>query len=541
LEGANFSVRSEQGVRDGHSRKAWPELLCLALAFLAFLGVARRFSTDVAGGSDSWGYVSEAVRLSQGRFYERERVLSPFGLPENAALTHPLAYVEKGRDGTVPTYPFGYPLLMAIVVKLLSVQAAFWVTPLLAAGTVVLTYRLGRAALGRAGGAVAALLLAVLPNFLWGAFQPLSDVPAAFFCALTLVALLAVPPGVVGDALLAGALGFGVWVRPNMGLLVGIVAVWLLARREWRRLVHVALMLAPFLLVEALINAHLFGAPWRTGYGELPLGGPLAEILARGGHHLQHLNAQQAGAGLLLFALALVWNRIAAARRILLAGVFAAFLGFFAAYRIDGAWWYFRFLVPAVPAVAVLEAGFLIRLTGPGRLRLVRAAAVAVMTLLLVRGSLRFAEKNGVFICAEGERRYPRAAELVARRVEQPALVLAMQHSGSLRFYAGIQTARYDLRSPQELRAALDGVARAGARPYLLVENSEVQRIREGDRAFLLEGADELGFIEPNRVTLFRLHVPVPLGPTPAPPGAREGATTIPDGAAGGEGRAWAP
>jgi hypothetical protein len=489
------------------------------LAFLTCLAVARHFSTDVAGGSDSWGYVSEAVRLSQGHFYEREQVLSPFGVPEDAGRTHPLGYVEKGREGTVPTYPFGYPLLMAGATKLFGLEAAFWVTPVLAAGMLLLTYWLGRAALGRAGGAVAAVLLAVLPNFLWGAFQPLSDVPAAFFCTLTLVAFLAMPARPTADLLLGASLGFGIWVRPNMGLLVGLAGLWLVARGEWRRLVRVAMAVAPFLLVEALINAHLFGAPWRTGYGELPLGGPLAETLARGGRHLLRLNEQQAGLGLLLLALALIWSRIPAAPRFLLAGVFVAFLCFFAAYRIDDAWWYFRFLLPAVPAVAVLEAGFLIRLTGAGRLRTVRVAAVVVMTLVVVRGSLRFAGKRDVFALAESERKYPSVAALVSRTLERPALVLAMQHSGSLRFYAGIRTARYDLGSPQEIRDTLSQVSRAGGHLYLVVDDWELRQIHGSDRAFLVEGALELGFVEPSHVTLFRLRTAEAPGQGPGAPG----------------------
>jgi hypothetical protein len=534
LEGADASVRPEQGVRDGHSRRVWPELLCLALAFLAFLGVARRLSTDVAGGSDSWGYVSEAVRLSQGHFSERERVLSPFGLPEDAGRTHPLGYVEKGREGTVPTYPFGYPLLMAGAIKLFGLAAAFWVTPVLAAGVLLLTYCLGRVALGRAGGAVAALLLAVLPNFLWGAFQPLSDVPAAFFCALTLVALLTMPAVPAADVLLGASLGFGIWIRPNMSLLVGLAGLWLVARGEWRRLVRVAMAVAPFLLVEALINAHLFGAPWRTGYGELPLGGPLAEILARGGRHLLRLNDQQAGLGLLLLTLALIWNRIPTRRRFLLSGVFAAFLCFFAAYRIDDAWWYFRFVVPAMPAVTVLEAGFLMRFVGPGRGSRLRAWAVTLAACAIALGSFRYTRAKGIFTLAEGERKYPRVASLVSRTIEHPALVLAMQHSGSLRFYAGIQTARYDLGSPQELGDTLLQVSRAGGHLYLVTEDWELRQIRDSDRAFLLEGPDELGFVEPSRVTLFRLHVPAPPALAPAAPGERRGTTSVPDGAPAG-------
>jgi hypothetical protein len=482
------------------------EILMMALVFLAYLGMVRHFSSDVPGGSDSWGYVSEAMRLSHGRFYEPERVLSRFGLPEDPSLTHPLAYLEKGSDGTVPTYPFGYPLLMAFAIRLLGLQAAFWVTPLLAAGAVLLTYWLGRAFLGPAGGVVAAVLVGVLPNFLSGAFPPMSDVPAAFFGALTLVALLAMPAGIRADVTLGAALGVGVWVRPNMGLLIGVVGVWLAWQREWRRLARVALAVAPFLLIVALVNWHLYGAPWRSGYGDLPLGGPLAEILARGARHLLRLNTQQAGVGLVLFALALIWNRLAVSRRILMGGVFAAFLCFFAAYRIDDAWWYLRFLVPAMPAVAVLEAGFLIYLARPGPLRRTRVAAVALATCVLALGSLRYGERKGVFSAWEGEQKYPRVAAFVAQKVEPPALVLAMQHSGSIRFYTDLPTARYDLGTPEKLADTLARVGQAGGNLYLVADDWEIDDINAHGRGFLFAGADRLGFVAPGHIFLFRLN-----------------------------------
>jgi hypothetical protein len=104
-------IVTEGGASNG--RRAWLEPLLLALVFLGYLAMVRHFSSDVPGGSDSWGYVSQAVRLSHGRIYEREQVLSRFGLPEDARLTHALGYIEKGTEGTVPIYPFGYPLLMA--------------------------------------------------------------------------------------------------------------------------------------------------------------------------------------------------------------------------------------------------------------------------------------------------------------------------------------------------------------------------------------------------------------------------------------------
>jgi Dolichyl-phosphate-mannose-protein mannosyltransferase len=481
------------------------ETALMALAFLAFLGFARWFSTDVPGGADWWGYVSEAARITHGHLYEPESVLSPLGIPEDSGFTEPLGYTSRGRGGTVPVYPFGYPLLMAVAMLLAGHHAAFWVTPILAAAAVLLTYVLGRALLGRAGGAIAALLLALLPNFIWGAIQPLSDVPAAFFCALALVALLAVRRGVAADVLLGVALGLGVWVRPNMALLVAVIGAWLLLRPDRLRLARVSVAVVPFLLGAALVNWHLFGAPWRTGYGALALGGTFAEALARGARHLLRLNAQQGGAGLALLGLALAWNRLTVPLRALLAATFAAFLVFFAFYRIDDAWWYLRFLVPAMPAVVVLEAGFLVRLAGPGRLQRLRVAAVALAVCALALGERRYGLDKRIYTLKEGEQRYPNVARLAARVVKLPAVVLAMQHSGSLRYYAGLPTARYDIPDPATLIDTLLRVARRGGRVYLVADDWELEQIANRGKSFLLAGATPLGHVGPGYTAVFLL------------------------------------
>ena len=178
-------VKGDEGLRVPVSSSStsgrWIEIFCSVFFFSAIFFFIHQYTADVAGFADTYGYVSEAVRLSQGRFYEPEQVYSFFGLPEEANKSHPLGFVEKGSQGTVPIYPFGYPLIMAAFIKTFGLQGAYWVTPLLAAGTILLTYWLGKAFLGVLGGIMAAGLVLFLPNFLHSSFLPMSDVPATFF------------------------------------------------------------------------------------------------------------------------------------------------------------------------------------------------------------------------------------------------------------------------------------------------------------------------------------------------------------------------
>ncbi|MGH2461837.1 MAG: ArnT family glycosyltransferase, partial [Chloroflexota bacterium] len=499
-----------------HSVVVAIEAMAIALAFLAVLAFFRSYADDTVGGADSYGYLSEAIRLSHGHFYAPEHVLSRFGLPENSAITHPLGYIEKGSVGTVPTYPFGYPLLMLAAMEITGMAGAYWVTPILGAATIVLTYLLARDYLGRVGGGVAAGLTLALPNFLMFAAQPMSDVPAAFCGTLALFALLRKHQTTVNDLVLAVAMGLGIWIRPNLALLVIPILGWLLWRREFPRAVRFAALLAPFVVVEGAVNAHLYGAPWTTGYGDPPFTRSVTDASRRFGRYLLRLNTQQAGVGLALAGFGLAFGKLSWRVRVFLIGFAGFLLLFFSFYSIDDAWWYGRFLLPGLTPVAIVEASGIVWLLDLRPRRWVPLSGLVVGAALFGWQTVGFDRANFVFTLGQGDLKYREAAQFVARSVAEPALVLAGQHSGSLRLYAGIETMRDDLAPVPELMATLQRVTATGGAVYLVVEDWEVQRIRSGDRAVLLAGAQDLGSVEPGHVTLFRLNV-LAAGDSPVP------------------------
>lgn len=483
------------------------EAVAIVLAFVAVLAFFRSYADDTAGGADSYGYVSEALRLSQGHFYEPERVLSRFGLPEDSAITYPLGYIDKGSAGTIPTYPFGYPLLMLVALEITGMSGVYWVTPILGAATVVLTYLLARDYLGRVGGVVAAGLTLALPNFLMFAAQPMSDVPAAFCGTLALYALIRKQRTTANDVLLALAVGLGIWIRPNLALLVIPVMGWLLWRRELRRAIRFAVLLTPFVVVEGAVNAHLYGAPWTTGYGNPPFTHSLADASQRFERYLIRLNTQQAGAGLALVGFGLVFGKLHWRIRALLIGFAGLLLVFFSFYPIDDAWWYGRFLLPGLVPVAIVEASGVARLLDLGRRRWIPLSCLVVGAALFGWQTVGFDRANFVFDLGPGNLKYQTMAQFVAHSVDDRALVLAMQHSGTLRLYGGVETMRYDLAPVPKLMTILRQVTANGGTVYLVGEDWEIQQIRRGDRAVLLAGAQEIGSVEPSHVTLFRLNV----------------------------------
>ena len=108
---------SRQRLRDGLAR-AWPVVDSLAAgraittaALLWTAAASLAFSTRTAGGSDSFGYLSQARLLAAGRLTDTIP-LDHDGLPPSILI--PLGYTSGlSPDVIVPTYPPGLPLLMA--------------------------------------------------------------------------------------------------------------------------------------------------------------------------------------------------------------------------------------------------------------------------------------------------------------------------------------------------------------------------------------------------------------------------------------------
>jgi hypothetical protein len=62
---------------------------------------------------------------------------------------------------------------------------------------------------------------------------------------------------------------------------------------------------------------------------------------------------------------------------------------------------------------------------------------------------------------------------------EPGSVILSMSHSGSLRYYAGRMTMRYDLLDSDWLDRSIEWLVQQGAHPYLLVNDWELPRFAE--------------------------------------------------------------
>ncbi len=216
------SLLARTGV--GHS-SSFASVLALALALAVFI-LGARFGSRTAAGSDAYGYVSQADLWLHGNLHVDQPWVARFAWPDADAVFAPLAY----RPGTtphtlVPTYPPGLPLLMAAFSLPGAHGARYLVVPLMAALGVWLTWRLGRRALGDAGGLLSALLLASSPAFLFQLMLPMSDIPAttAWLAAAVLVLCAPPRPWLAGLAACAAIL-----IRPNLAPLAAVLTVAIL-------------------------------------------------------------------------------------------------------------------------------------------------------------------------------------------------------------------------------------------------------------------------------------------------------------------------
>jgi hypothetical protein len=106
-------------------------------------------------------------------------------------------------------------------------------------------------------------------------------------------------------------------------------------------------------------------------------------------------------------------------------------------------------------------------------------AAIAPFVVLLAYHGLRVAADRHVFDLGRGERRYIDVGRFVASHTEPDAVMLSLQHSGSLRLYGGRLTLRYDIVDPLWLDRVLDHLQSIGRHPYFVLDGREVDAFRQ--------------------------------------------------------------
>jgi hypothetical protein len=422
-------------------------LLVAVAASLAYLVWLVGHDSGVAGGSDSSGYLNEGRMIARGQLRLPMEPSERLQLDDSfAPVFAPLGFAPGTVRWTmVPTYPPGLPLHFALFGSTFGWERApFLVQPLAALAALWLLYVIGRElGLSRWWSAAPPLLLAVSATFLHYAVQAVSDDVA---CAWTLAAILL---GLVARrkeryAWLAGlAFAIGVAVRPS-NLLLALPLAFAL---EWRprRLLAAALASLPIGLGLLWWNHALYGHAFTTGYGSAVALFDLGYPLVRFPHYSRWLwktltPLVYPGGLLVLFD-----RRLRRMDRALLATWFTLFFTFYCFYGAYDAWWYTRFLLPAIPAL-LLGTVIILRDAGEAWMRRPRLRQVLAV-ILLVAMTLRVGKQTRrlhIFSIQQEESVYPETVRWAESLLPPNAMVVTMQASGAFLYYSGRQTARWD-------------------------------------------------------------------------------------------------
>ena len=443
--------------------------------------------THAAGGSDSYCYLNQAEMFARGEAVQRQPLSADAPWPNPSWSFVPAGHAPAPlvRGAIVPICPAGYPLMMVPARAVAGRPGMFAVVPLLGALAVWLTFQLGRRFGGRLTGLLAAILLAASPIFLYQVVQPMNDVPATALWLATLVLAWRASerPGVVAPMLAGLACGAALTVRPNLlplALVAGFGMVLVQPRTLRDRmlaLVAFGLAAAPGVATIMAVQNAMYGSPMRSGYGDLGLlfsWSHVAPNLARYPRWL--LETETPLVLLALAAPALIRARARHAWWLL--AFFAAILACYLPYVVFDAWWFLRFLLPALAPLLVLTAAVLV-LAIARAARPWRAPAFAFACTAIVAAYVAIAIRGQVFELDAIEARYREAGEYLARRLPANAAVVTQQESGSVRFYAGVPTLVWSELSPGRLDEVLAYLRGRGYRPYLLFEVSEEADFRK--------------------------------------------------------------
>jgi Dolichyl-phosphate-mannose-protein mannosyltransferase len=473
--------------------RAWPTfesavaaraLVAGAVLWTAAAGIF--FGTFAAGGADSYGYVSQAMLLAEGRLTDTvpRDLVTEFRLPP-WTLT-PLGFVPgRGPAVIAPTYPPGFPLLMAPAAAV-SAAGVYFVVPLFGILAIWLSYRLGLAMGDPLAGGVAAVLVSVSPTFVFQVVQPMGDVPVtAFWLASLLLATRGTAAAASGSGVAAS---IAILIRPNLAPLAVLPAALFVSSAgpgAGARLKGAAAYVAALIPAGAAlawIQYVRYGSALASGYGDLGLLFGTDNIVPNLAHYPRWLtDTHTPFIWLFLLGPAVLVRQPARARSLTWAAVLfsAIALAVYLPYVQFGAheWTYSRFLLPAIPLMllgATAAALTLIRRLPPGG----RTAA----TLALFGGVAVFclitAERRFAFELRAGEQRYVKAGEFVRQRLPENGIVLASQHSGSVRLYGRRPIVRWDLVARDELDSTVAKLRASGRMPFMVVDDFEMKAFR---------------------------------------------------------------
>lgn len=393
-----------------------------------------------AAGADASGYMSFARLLSEGRITQPPLTM---GFSEadisDRRLYEPLGYTYPTDEMTlVPTYPSGFPLLIAAFSLLMGHDHAVSAVMLLAfVSCGFMTYLLGR----RLGLSPPYALLAYIAMTgssltIFMGLVPMTDVLSASLLTLCCFLATNVHRGVRWGFLAGFVLALAILVRPTNSLVILAIPAFVGRAAGWKTWLAILAGGIPGLAWLLFLNTTLYGSPLATGYGSiLPL--LKTEYLVT---NLKHFAIWLT----ILFTPLVTWPflgspllgkplRQKSLPLILWAAPFLVFFSFYSFSSND--WWFTRFLLPAMPACVIGSA--LVWHETAQRYLSDRAKQWApwILTMIVAVSHLAIVNWKGADDIRKGHIVYQQTGAWINEHTEVGDGILCMQFSGALRYY----------------------------------------------------------------------------------------------------------
>ena len=505
-------------------RRIAPALACLMA--IGVLAMGARYGSHAVAASDQSGYVSEAALWARGTPRIDVGFAANLPWPDAKDTLMPLGYRIGAGGAMVPTYAPGLPLLMALA-RVAGVCGPFLVMPVSAAMLVFFTFQLGRRLFDTGTALAGAALVACSPVMVFMSLTPMADLPAAaFWIGALAMAIRGTATSTVVAAIFSGV---AIVIRPNLvplavfPWLMTIVRCQSVAEAARRTMLFAAGSIwAP--IAVAWINNLLYGSALSSGYGEVGPAFSLANAAANIKRYPAWWLESQGPIGLL--CLVSLWRRRGAVLReflVTIAFAVSAILLYLFYLPFD-AWWYLRFVLPAVPVLLLLCADTVA--WAARRTHTTFAVAMAVFVLFAGAHSFHFIQAHDVLGTGYGEERYPETALYIESALPADAVIIAMQHSGSIRYYTGKLIVRWDALNPEWLDRAVAFLRERGVATYAVLEYWEEAEFRQRFRGQQVLAELDRGPVATARAGETRLYplsapesgrtrTPVVIGPRP--------------------------
>lgn len=510
----------------GGWRVAWFPAMTVVL-------VGLMYGQRAAGGSDVYGYVSEADLWLRGDLKIDQSFVAAMPWPDAPRWFAPLAYQPRaGNDHSiVPVYSPGLPLMMAAAKLMAGQTAMFCVAPLCGGLLVLATYGIGRRLGSGIAAPVAGWLVATSPVVLMQSVMSMSDVPVAAAWAGAFYLLLGSGAGSAAGAGLLSAVA--ILIRPNLAplaVILGLHYLFRMRRADTRRraLGHLCLFGAgvlPGVLAIAVINQYLYGSPLTSGYGNVGALFDARRMSVNARNYLRwfadaHTPIALIGFAALAVPLRRLWPAVRERAIFWIIGAFVLSLwAIYCAWLVFDSWLFSRFLLPSWPFIMLGVGACADALFRMQRRSWTRPAVILAVTGLVV-AQLQFARNQFVFEIAHSDGRYAVAGRLTKEATDANSVVLSLHHSGSIRYYGERMTMNFTLMDAGSLDQVVDWLGRRGIRTYATLEDWEIPEFRQhfagARRLAALAGPPRAALYDPGAVFVFELSeregaVPEPL------------------------------